>query len=350
MRLILLVCTCLFGLSAIAEPVEYATTLTIKSKAFASDRIIRVSLPTSYDYDTRSRYPIIYVVRGQLDLLATVASLNMLDKEVPSFIVVGIDGTLGDFFPSKDGRKTQFSRFVHDEVMPYIEQNYRTAPYRVLSAHSMAAIFSVNDWLDDGEAFSKYILISPPLVGGPIIKQFESKKEAHMKDKKPLLLTFADEGHKTESAFNTLNEMLAQTRTVSFKHFPEQTHMSGRVNAMMYGLRQEFPDWEPPKGAQNGMLIDLQQHYSMLSKRYGFKAVIPLDMLARMSGMGSMSGDAKQHQNAAAAVKYVLNRNENDAYELFDTAMQVASLGAIDASKRLISYICEEVPLHEKCE
>jgi hypothetical protein len=119
---------------------------------------------------------------------------------------------------------------------------------------------------------------------------------------------------------------------------------------MMHGLRQEFSDWEPSKDARNGMLADLQKHYLTLSERYGFKAVIPLDMLARMSGMGSMSGDVKQHENAAAAVKYVLNRNKNDAYELFDTAHQVASLGAIDGSKRLISYICKQAPQHPKCQ
>ena len=350
MRLILLLCTCLFSLSSFAETIGYAEEIIINSKSFESERSIKVSLPASYDSSADTLYPVIYVIRGQLDLLATVASLNMLDKEVPEFIVVGVDGTLGDFFPNKDGSKTQFSRFLHDEVMTYIEQAYRTAPYRVQTAHSMAAIFSINDWLDDGKSFSKYIVISPPLEGGQMYKQLKSKSTEQLKNKSPLLITVSDETEVSKNMFDKLKEIPALSSSTTFKYFPEQTHMSGRVNATMHGLRQEFPGWEPSMDAQNGVLADLRQHYDMLSERYGFKAVIPLDMLARMSGFGSLSDDAKKNENAAAVVEYVLTRNSSDADELFDTANQVASLGSAEGNKRMVSYICKEIPHDDRCE
>ena len=349
MRFILLLSACLFSLSAISKPTEYGTKIIINSKSFKSERTLRVSLPASYDTNVDALYPVIYVVRGQLDLLATIASLNMLDKEAPEFIVAGIDGTLGDFIPSKDGSKTQFSQFIHDEVTPYLEENYRVASYRILTGHSSAAIFSIHDWLADGKSFSKYIVISPPLEGDQIIKEFKTKELEDFKNKEPLLITISDEGEKTEEVFSELGNLVAESDSVSFKRFLEQTHMSGRVNAMMQGLRQEFHDWQPSKALRNGDLDGLVNHYAMLSKRYGFDAVIPLDMLARMSGMDSWADDSEKHKNAAAAVKYVLARNKSDADELFGTAKQLESLGGADASKRLISYICDEAPEYKAC-
>lgn len=349
MRLILLLCTCLISLSAAAEPIAYAKKVIINSKTFDAERTLRVSLPASYDSSISSRYPVIYVIRGQLDLLATVASLNMLDKETPEFIVVGVDGSLGEFFPSKDGTQTQFSQFLHDEVMPYIEQMYRAAPYNVLTAHSMAAIFVMTDWLEDGESFSKYIIISPPLEGGQMIEQVKSKKAEQLQGKNPILITVADEGELTKEKFDDLNNVLAENGSVTFRAFPDQTHMSTRVNAMMHGLREAFPDWEPSKEAQEGNLDDLRKHYKALSKRYNMNVDIPLDMLARMSGMDSLADDVSKNKNAAAVVKYVLARNPADVDELFDTAEQLLNFRPIEGSKRLVSYICDEVAQDARC-
>lgn len=354
MRLCMPLYTLLLCLSAAvqplaAQPLEYANRVELESKVYGQNRTIRISLPTTYANNSQIRYPVIYVARGQLDLLSTVASLNLLDSEVPEFITVGVDGGLGDFFPSKDGSKTQYGRLLHDEILPYIEKNYRTAPYKILVGHSMAAIFVTNEWLTEGSQFSKYVVISPPLANPRFNKEIESKKKSDLKANSPILISIANEGKLVQKRFAELQQILSNNDAATFKTFPEQTHMSTRTNTVMHALREEFPDWQPPKELEEGAFSEIKKYYQMLSERYGFEAQIPLDTLARMSGLNSWNDDEKKNANAQAIVKYTLARNNNDAQKLFEVAGQLTDFGATLGSERLVSYICNEVPKHSRC-
>ena len=350
MRLYLILCAYLLSLPVLAESLEYAQKHSLKSEVLGGERTIRVHLPSIYASNPHAAYPVIYVIRGQLDTLAVVASLDLLASEVPDFIVVGIDGGVGEFFPSKDGSQTKFSRFLHHEVIPHIEQTYKTAPYKVLVAHSMAGIFVLSDWFENGTSFSKYIAISPPLENGKLSEAAKAVPAAKLAKKNALLITIANEGPEAQTGFDELSDVLLEASDTTFKVFPEQTHMSTRASAIMHGLREEFPNWQPSKQVKEGDFSELKHHYENLSKRYGFEVAIPLDTLARMSGFGSWSDDSKKNKNAAAVVKYTIARNAKDVEELFDTAGQLTDLGAIEGNKRLVSYICNELPQDARCK
>lgn len=349
MRLILFITLSLVSSLVLGEPIEYAKKLTIASDVYSTDRTLRVSLLASYDSNSSASYPVLYVVRGQLDLLAAVASLDMLDSEVPEFIVVGIDGDVGDFFPSRDGAQTDYSKFVHNDVVPYIQKNYKAAPYSVISGHSMAAIFVVTQWFERGTDFDKYILISPPLENGRINKGASALKPKALNLKKPLLVTVGNEGQAADQGFKDLSETLSGYQAASFKRFVDQTHMSTRVVSTVYGLRQAFPNWKPSKEIREGSLRGLDQHYKNLSKQYGYKVDVPLDMLARMSAMDSIGDDKDKNANAIATIKYVLARNSKDADKLFDVAGQLMDIGRPEANKRLVASICRQVPQDTRC-
>lgn len=333
---------------ALAGPVKYADSFMIDSKAFGEEREVMISLPDTYESSSTSVYPVIYIVRGQLDMLSVIASLDMLSTEVPEFIVVGITG-IGEFNPTETGEQSQFSQLVHNEVIPHINKEYRTAPYSILVGHSGAGRFVMNDWFTRGSDFSEYYLISSSPGNKQEREHAISIKEEDVQKKGTLLVSISNEKNNARAMFDEFKTLDALSNKVTFIEFPEETHMSGRIPTIIAGLRQSFDDWEPSQGILSGKFELLQNHYRDLGQQYGFEVEIPLDTMKRLSGFDSMSDDEAKWQNASKVVDYALTKNPNNADEFFNIADQVVSFGQIDASKRLISFICKNTPVHSRC-
>jgi len=71
--------------------------------------------------------------------------------------------------------------------------------------------------------------------------------------------------------------------------------------------------------------------------------------MKRLSGFDSMSSNEAKWHNASEVVDYALTKNPNNVGEFFNIVDQVESFGQIDASKRLVSYICKNAPDHSRC-
>jgi predicted alpha/beta superfamily hydrolase len=339
----------LLPIYALAEPVKYADSFMIDSKAFGEEREVMISLPDTYESSSSSVYPVIYIVRGQLDMLSVIASLDMLSTEVPEFIVVGITGTGTEFHPTKTGEQSQFSQLVHDEVIPWTNEKYRTAPYSILIGHSNAGRFVMNDWFVRGTDFNDYYLISSS-TGNKAEREFAiSIKEEEVQKKGMLLVSLSNEKGGPRAMVDEFKGLDALSNNTTFIEFPNQSHMSGRIPTITAGLRQSFENWNAPESVQRGKFELLQAHYLKLSKQYGFEVEIPLETMKRMAGFDSMSDDEVKWENAANVVEYALTKNPNDVGEFFNIVDQVVDFGQVDASKRLISFICKNTPDHSRC-
>lgn len=350
MKSFLLALILLLPINPLAEPVKYADRSTIESNAFGELREIMVSLPASYEKNSSTVYPVIYTVRGQLDLLAVVAAINMLDSEVPELIVVGISATGSEFIPDAMGEQSNFSKFLHNEVVPYVEKEYRTAPYSILVGHSAAGKFVTNDWLSRGSDFSSYYAISPELNDGAINARAKSMLRKDFSGKSPLLLSVGNESKRMQSMFEELKAFKPLVAIADFIQFEDQTHMSGRVHTVMAGLRSSFKNWKPSKKIESGKFEGLQAHYLQLSERYGYEVAIPLETMKRESAFHSASDIKERWQVAADIVKYALTRTPGDADEFISLSDEMVAYGMSDGSKRLMSFICQQLPEHDRCE
>jgi pimeloyl-ACP methyl ester carboxylesterase len=57
----------------------------------------------------------------------------------------------------------QFQKYLAEELIPWVEQRYRTVPERVVFGHSLSASFVVHTLLNRPALFSGYIAVSAPL-------------------------------------------------------------------------------------------------------------------------------------------------------------------------------------------
>jgi len=162
-----------------ADPIPPRDTLTITSRAIGEARRINVHVPSGYATST-ARFPVLYMPDGGLDedfphVVNTVDSLIALGVIRP-VIVVGIPNTerrrdltgptrvhSDSAIAPRVGGSDAFRRFIRDELMPVVQQRYRTTGERAIVGESLAGLFIVETFFLAPEMFDTYIALDPSL-------------------------------------------------------------------------------------------------------------------------------------------------------------------------------------------
>lgn len=162
--------------------------VTFFSHRLNEHREIQVYVPQSYNDQglTPQKYPVIYLLDGESNfklLSAYVEKLSVFPyPSIPEMIVVGIVNTnrTRDFTPSKRNEETMtneerlrmgkesggnavFFDFVENELVPFINKNYRTSGYQILIGHSFGGLAALNALLHHTHLFQAYIIHDPSI-------------------------------------------------------------------------------------------------------------------------------------------------------------------------------------------
>ncbi len=152
------------------------TIYTIKSISFNTEREFQVHLPKKIE--SNEYLPIIFVFDAQWDayynlVISTIDYLVEV-RELPKSIVVGINSEKRQYertptpvnedwkVPNLGGAKYLEEHLV-SEVIPFLEQKYKVANFRMGIGHSLGGTFVINSLIDNQELFNVYIAISPNL-------------------------------------------------------------------------------------------------------------------------------------------------------------------------------------------
>src|SRR5688572_22507410 len=151
MRRFLVVALLVIAVPAAAQQAGEPVPIRIESKILGETRTVLVRTPPSYATGARS-YPVLYMTDGETQLAHTAATVDFLVRNgrMPEIILVGvtnIDRTR-DLTPTRVERATfdgnavtfptsggadKFLGFLGTELIPHIESNYRTQPFRVFT-------------------------------------------------------------------------------------------------------------------------------------------------------------------------------------------------------------------------
>jgi predicted alpha/beta superfamily hydrolase len=142
----------------------YSTTLN-------ENRKFIVKLPKGYNESDKT-YPVIYRLDGDLDLftetVGTINRLTYMDELIPEMIVVMIENTNRNrdmmptktsFFKSEPGAEN-FKLFIEKELIPHIENTYKTTNEKLLCGQSLSAIFTLYYFLTSPDSFDSFIACS----------------------------------------------------------------------------------------------------------------------------------------------------------------------------------------------
>jgi len=122
--------------------------ITIKSQILGRDKSIVVALPVNYQH-AKQKYPVIYVLDGQVrsfvDLAVAAAAYDLLgdirDLAIPPHIVVAVQHE--DRGLDLGRNADAFSKYLTQEVAPFIEKEYRASPQRILVGHSLGGRYAL---------------------------------------------------------------------------------------------------------------------------------------------------------------------------------------------------------------
>jgi uncharacterized protein len=250
----------------------------LQSHITGRDYRLFVALPEGYTAADSLRYPVLYLLDGNHSFPLAVSALRFLriGREVPDMIIVGV-GYATDWFsetypqraydytPSRvqaydsaesarlgvalqTGGGSSFLEFLRMQVIPFIDETYRTTADRALWGHSFGGLFAAYALLQAPPALFQGYGISSPSLGwnnGEIFGQEEKYAQSHRRlPARVFLSTGSKESEpvirRTELLANALAGRAHEGLIIQYHIFADESHGSVIPAALARAIRQLF--------------------------------------------------------------------------------------------------------------
>jgi len=311
-------------------------TMNIHSEILNEDRTLYIYTPTGYNY-ADDRYPVFYMLDGADHFVHVAGIIHYLSNvgRIPQMIMVAIPNTRRnrDLTPTREddvpasGGAGKFLSFLETELIPYIDQNYRTQPYRVLAGHSLGGTFVVYALLTKADLFGAYISIAPSLGwdNAILVKQSKSFFNKQARLNKFLYLTLADEGNRKRSIFEDFTNTIKRTKPRDFdwefEYMKNESHVSIPHRSIYDGLERLYANWAVPGEVAAAGLESVLNHYRQLTNRFGYQVSPPEFFL---NNLGYEFLNMRDLDEALAIFEYNVKAYPNSAnvYDSYGEALE----------------------------
>lgn len=294
---------------------------SVRSDILGETRELWIYTPNKAQTNPELRFPVLYLLDGDTyfhALTGVVSHLSELNGNaiIPDMIVVGIINTdrNRDFTPTEDvdsrlpntGGGKAFTNFLARELIPHIEANYPTAPYRGLLGHSLGGLIAVNIMLDQPELFDAYLAIDPSLWWDDMVLLEDAPKllkQRSLKNKRLFVgianslpphmdttqgladTTFASVGYRSVVRFRDILNESSTVLTWGCKYYPNEGHGSVPMMSTYDGLRFIFDYYKRPSFVVIPDDADeiMEDHYRNVSEKLGYSIPPPARPLAGLA-------------------------------------------------------------------
>lgn len=326
---------------------------TIYSNALKENRKIWVYTAgnTSQYNDPQKKLPVLYVLDGDAHFYSTVGIVQQLSQAngngiLPEMIVVGIENTnrMRDLTPSLDPTKRNpFLDFISGELMPYIEANYKAAPYKVLAGHSLGGLTAIDVLCHYPDMFNAFIAIDPSMwyekdtymkramAVLPSLKLNAKKLYMATANTMPKGMTLvklktdrSEETRHIRSLFTFDKFLKGNTNGLHYaqKYYDQESHNSLPLIATYDGLKHIFhyypfaateKDFNDPSPAIAGRL---EAHYARISRELGYPNAAP-EFFVQYIGQDALAKKQLKKAEALLALNVKSYPNSAKAYDAY---------------------------------
>ena len=271
------------------------TSLIIPSSKLQEDREITIILPTSYEKENQKRYPLLVVLDGEYLLAPFQGAVNFACywDDIPEIIIVAINQNKNgqryidtevnesNGLPIEKG--SQFFEFIGQELLPYVEKNYRLSAFKMIAGHDVTAGF-INFYLyKDQPLFNAYISLSPELS-----KDMEKQIPERLKTiTQPTFYYISTSNSDVKKMQKRILELDASIKSVTnpnlnykLDNFTNASHYSSVLNALPEALYQLFAIYQPISPNEfnekiatlpSGYVDYLKNKYTLIEKNLNVK-------------------------------------------------------------------------------
>ena len=258
-------------------------TIEFNSKILNEKREILIYTPVGYE-ESNIWFPTLYITDGAENFFIATAIVNFLSRsgQIPRMIVVGIPNVNRnrDLSPSiiqgtpNQGGGNNFLNFFQKELIPYVDEKYKTTNYRILFGHSLGGVFVTYTMISKPELFNAFIAASPFLAydNGYVINEAESKLADLSNFERQLFITLGNEPayHESLDKFTSLLEDNIKTLRWDYQIFSDETHGSIPVISILKGLRYIYSDFQLLMETATKGLEAILEHYSIVKSKYDY--------------------------------------------------------------------------------
>ncbi len=232
----------------------------------------------------KKKYPIIIVLDGERLFEQVVANAKFYSRfhGMPESIVVGVHQDKNNLrlddcaydpnsgLPDEKGKK--FFEFIGMELIPYLDLNYTTAPFKMIFGYDISANF-INYWLfKENSLFNAYISISPvlaPEMGSRVTERLRAF------DKQLFYQLIAEgEASKNLEKIHVMDKALQGAQKESLHYYFDTYPAADHVSVATYGIGKSFDNifgmFKPisPKEYKTKILTSEEPVFNYLENKY----------------------------------------------------------------------------------
>jgi len=261
-------------------------SMAIDSKNLGETREVFIYTPEGYAA-SNDNYPVLYVLDGETHFFTSSALSNFYarNQQIPNLIVVAIPNIPGtrnrDFTPPTRevsdnlGGADNFIAFMRDELIPIIDENYRTHEFKLLFGHSLCGMFSIYTLFNHTDLFDAFLTASPFLMWDDdyVVKQSAELVSESDFNGKSIFITIGDEPNYFDS-LEKLTNMFEDNNTGlkwNYKKYLVDDHASIPVTTLSAGLGYVFSDWPLTQEVAMSGLDGIKELLSTREQKYGIK-------------------------------------------------------------------------------
>jgi hypothetical protein len=355
----------LIGLNPVSsqdgEQIVIGTRYTLRSNVLQEDREYWISLPDSYDKEGSSykRYPVLVVLDGNVHFKSIAGTVNYMSSDVyrswkiPEMIVVAIQNVdrRRDFTPDKvitvrennSGGGDRFLSFLEEELLPEVDQQFRTVPYRILFGHSLGGLLATHAYLKEKTLFNSFIAVDPSFGtwdSETMDKKLDSLTEQSFE--RFLYIATANWGKRNirnrdrhVRLYESLNSKCSGELPAELEYFDNENHSSVPIIAFHNGISAIFAGYGISYREVEST-EQLTQHFQELSERLSWDFRPPESLVNQI---GYRMLQSRNTEDKAKAVGFfTLNvenfSNSSNSYDSLGEAYE--ALG--DTEKAIENY------------
>jgi len=356
-QLLFIICFFIGQVITNAQSSGYLTCIgvtdSLYSNVLGESRDIYIQIPDNYHDNIIKQYPVAYILDGEVFLPTVNNVLNFYSGGfMPEMVLVGISNAkhrtrdlttsktttnYGMPYNEENGEAINFLKFIEEELIPYVESQYRVTNYKTFIGHSYGGLFTIYTLLNRPNLFSNYIAIDPSLDwdNQKLLTEAEAKLSSYNYQGKSLFMSLGGQLHmqdpnvtidnvmQDKSNFTlfarsnlAFSEIVKQNKNnglyFDWKFYPKDLHGTIAFPSIMDGLISVF-DWYQMENTYKINSFDtsieelsniIKYREEKLKTHFGYSVPPYPEELLNMSGYMNM--DMEQKDKAKMYFDYAI--------------------------------------------
>jgi len=306
------------------DDVVIGKSLTMTSKILEGEVPVLISVPEGYNAGS-TNYPVLYEL-GSFNFTYDCGTVEFLARgiHIPNMIVVGVPPLQRGYVPTPFEERGEEPagadlsiKFLSEELIPFVEKNYRTNNFRILHGHSVGGLFTMYTLFNYPDLFTAYVAGSPWFQNNDQywLKNIEKMARVRKVDDKFLFMTVGkEEAELTLDTFKELEKWMNDNPITGLtwkSAWVEGDHGSMVGRNIYDGLQFIFSGWRPSNEViRNADLYEIKKYVkTRLAKwaKHGFdeSAILPEQTI---NYLGYYLLGRKENEKAVEIFSYNIKR------------------------------------------